>query len=336
MQPRELHGLLQSLAAVQLAKLLLAPLALCLLGLLCGGLFTAGAVGAVLWSDGQWQAPLAAVVEAPPDRVDPALEGALVRVVGEATVASPAEDPQLHVGQEGAVGLVRVVETWQWIERFEYRRVGIGGQQRRYAVYHQAWSEGLHDSRRFEDPEGHVNPTEVPLRSAVVIGPGARVGAYGLAPGVLEALHEDAPLDDVVLQEADAAAAGGRLVDGRIHLHPEPLQPQIGDQRVRYRALPRQQLTVMGMQEAGQLVPWPNPPHAPVMLAQLGDVGVGELVWARRQQAMVAGGMGALLGGVLCAGGGAPLLVGAGVALLLRRAWRRSSPPGTPPGPLPG
>ncbi|MFM2247191.1 MAG: hypothetical protein RL071_3265 [Pseudomonadota bacterium] len=303
--------------------------------LLCGGSFVGLAAGAVAWTDSQWRGVLAAVVDAPADTVDPTRDGALIRVVAQATADAPARDEAFAVQRPHAVALVRVVETFQWVEVTETHRSGSGRSARRThtKAYHQDWSQDLIDTRGFEQPEGHENPTRIPHDGRVVLGDGARLGAYALTEEVIEALP---PLDPVPLTEGDADAAGGRLLDGHIHLHATPHRPGIGDQRVSYRALTPRMLTVMAMQDGGQLRPWPQPPAAPVLLAQPGEVSASALVWAERRASFQTGGMMAVIGAFICAVAALPLGLAGVLALiipLVKRVTGRTAH-ADPEGPL--
>jgi hypothetical protein len=289
--------------------------------LLCGGSFFGVAVGSVALSEGQWRAALDAVVDAPGDTIDPALDGALVRVVGEATAEAPARDGAFAFEHPDAVALLRVVETFQWIEAEETSRSGVGRGARttRTKVYHTDWSPTLIDHRTFARPEGHENPAAVPHSDLLVLADGARVGAYTLTAEVVHALPE---LDPVALTATAAVAAGGQLHGGHIHLHATPDRPAIGDQRISYRALPPRLLTVMAMQDAGQLRPWPQPPSPPLVLAQPGEVSASALVWAERRGSLEAGGGLAILGSFICAFAAVPLFMAGAIAFVISQVRR--------------
>src|SRR5689334_3876368 len=87
-----------------------------------GPAIIAAAAWVIFWNEGgaaKTQAGLAegaaAVVSASPDKVDPANEGKLVHVVGQATTGETLSDPLLHVSTP-AIRLKRTVEMYQWRE----------------------------------------------------------------------------------------------------------------------------------------------------------------------------------------------------------------------------
>ena len=327
----------RSIVQLKVGLSMVAPLVAGIFCLMCGGAVVTTAAGGVVWNDHQWRAAQDAVVDAPADSLDPALDGALVRVAADATPREPVLDATFSFQRADTVALVRVVETWQWVETRQATPPGTRGGSTGREVYHREWSEKLHDSQAFARPDGHANPSQVPHAGRVVLADGAQAGGLALSPEVITALEAAAPLDAVPIDHADAAAAGGLKVDDFIHLHPRPHQPEVGDQRISYRALPRGPITVVAMQQAGALRPWPNPPGAAVMLAGRGTVSAADLIWAERQQAFVAGGMGAAVGGLLCIVGAAlvPVLL-LGYFLLFRRWSTRAPASSGPPGGSPG
>jgi hypothetical protein len=298
MKPDDLLSNVQSLVRIKVGLSLVVPMIIGVLFLVCGGVVATTAAGVVGWNDHQWRAAQHAVVDAPSGGLDPSLDGALIRVAADATADAPVLDDTFSFQRADAVALVRVVETWQWVET-QKTSSGSGRKSQRQAEYNREWSEKLHDSSTFLRPEGHTNPTQVPHQRKVVRGAGAQVGGLALTDEVIAALDAATPLDTVAIEERDAVSAGGLRVDTYIHLHPRPHQPEVGDQRISYRALPSSRITVLAMQEGGQLRPWSNPPAAPIMLAVRGDVSAEDLIWAERQQAFLLGGIGATVGGVI-------------------------------------
>jgi hypothetical protein len=299
--------------------------------LMCGGAVVTTAGGGVLWNDHRWRVAQDAVVDVPAGSLDPGLDGALIRLAAEATSSAPVLDATFSFRRADTVALVRVVETWQWVETRQASPPGTRDRSRPQYTYHREWSGTLHDSQAFAQPDSHANPLQVPHAGRVVLAEGAQAGGLALTPEVITALETVAPLDAVPIEHADAEAAGGLKVDDFIHLHARPHQPEVGDQRISYRALPRGPITVVAMQQAGALRPWPNPPGEAVMLAERGTVSAADLIWAERQQAFVAGGMGASVGGLLCIVGGALVPVVLLAYFLLFRRW--APPPQVPSGP---
>lgn len=298
-----------------------------LLMLSCGGVVAALGIGGLIWTDARWRTALETVVEAPAHRVDPQLEGALVHVVAETSTEHSARDEPFLISRPNAVALVRVVETWQWVESTESTTTGSGSNRRTTSrkVYEQEWSEGLLDSSEFYKPDGHTNPDQVAYKGLTVLGNGARLGAYQLTMPVVDALPS---LDPLVLSEPDAARAEGRLLHNRIHLHDNPRDPGLGDQRISYRLLSPGVLTVMAMQQDDQLHEWRKMHSMPVLLAHPGEMTATEMVWVERREGLFAGGVLAGLGGFVCCFGMVPVFLMVGLAWLLFVVSKRGNPTG--------
>ena len=103
------------------------------------------------------------VKTADPSRVDPQLDGEVVRVEGLAVPEAELIDPDVGVRASGLL-LERSVEMWQWLEN------EVDGE----TAYEQAWSNVLVDSDAFAVPDGHQNPDEP--RSAPSAADGHRQG----------------------------------------------------------------------------------------------------------------------------------------------------------------
>jgi len=298
-------------------------LAVVFLVLSCGGGLAACGVGGMIWSNALWRAALEAVEEAPADRVDPSLDGELVHVVAQATMNAPAGDELFMMNSDEAVGLVRVIETWQWVEKTETTSSGVGSNRRSTTnyVYRRDWAEGLIDSSTFHHSDGHTNPPQVEYQGLTVVGNGARLGAYTLSPAVIDALPT---LDELPLDATDARRAEGELSNNRIHLHEDPQEPQLGDQRLFYRVLSPSVLSVMAVQDDGHFRAWEHDPSRPVLLAHQGSMTATELVWIERRKALFVGGLVASIGGAFCCFAALPTLIPLLLLVVVFRAWSRS------------
>lgn len=101
----------------------------------------------------------ASVVEADVQSVDPAQEGKLVHLVGEATTADVLSDEAYGVS-ETAIRLERKIEMYQWVESADTREEKkLGGKIERTTVYSYSkeWCGSAVDSDGFKE-SGHVNP----------------------------------------------------------------------------------------------------------------------------------------------------------------------------------
>ena len=181
--------------------------------------------------------PIAAL----PERVEPANDGARVKVTGLLASGGMVRDPQLGVSAHAAA-LWREAEMLQWQEHCSADSCS----------YDKVWSPSAIDSRAFRHPEGHQNP---PLRlpGAKFDAPELRLGAYGIDPALLEGQLKpsDLPVRAADLPPNLAASFSER--DGVLYAGGDPAHPDVGTVRVRYRTLPLSTVTLQGVQKGKRL-----------------------------------------------------------------------------------
>lgn len=143
-----------------------------------------------------------------------------------------------------AAKLVRVVEMYQWQQGAEE---GVG--------YGQVWSEIPIDSTAFAEPGGHVNPP-MPYRSATYGALAARVGKVTLSEKLAMQLPgaQDYPLTEDSLSKINPELTGFTLYKGTYYRGENPDTPEIGDLRVRFKAvLPGDRVSISGQLQDGVL-----------------------------------------------------------------------------------
>ncbi|HEY0836359.1 MAG TPA: TMEM43 family protein, partial [Azospirillum sp.] len=237
----------------RLGGALMAPL----VGLVC----VVGGVVLLSWNEGRavdaataLSAGAGSVVSVAAGVVDPALDGRLVHVLGAATVGEALRDPALGVGWSGLLRLRRTVQMYQWKQTESTRSERqLGGSERTETVYdyERTWSEQPIDSSRFRIPEGHRNPA-MPLRSLSVDSRDTRVGGHLVTPAVLANLDAFQPLTPGTA----ASDPAYRAADGGLYRGADPLNPRVGDVRVRFEGVVAQPITVVAGQSRGGLVPF--------------------------------------------------------------------------------
>ncbi|MDX6748875.1 TMEM43 family protein [Geminicoccaceae bacterium 1502E] len=225
--------------------------------------------------------------------VDPQAPGGeaagAVFVQGATVVEQPPRDPLLGVSAH-ALRLDRLVEMYQWREH----REGTG--DNKTVAYEPVWSAALIDSSRFDQRLAHGNPGSMAIPRASFAAPEARLGRLLLSPEVLAEL----PATMAVPAPAGALAgqAGRRFRKAGDWLHTGDAQdPAIGDLRLRFLAVPAQEISVVAGLESGRLVPWRTPGGRTVALAAAGRQEAGELLgraqredWLGAWQARAGGG----------------------------------------------
>jgi hypothetical protein len=221
-------------------------------------------------------------VGAPADRIDPALDGQLVHVVGE--VAAPGLLVDEATGKSVAgLRLVREVEFYQWRETASSEtRTKLGGGQETVTTYSyaQGWSPDPVDSAGFARPEGHANPA--PWTGDADLTPvEAQMGPYRLTQDALERLPAREVLRPTAAEAEAAAQRLGRpvtVVDDALFVGASAAQPQVGDVRIRYAMAPAGQVTVVGRQAGADLVPHATRTGGAIFELRAGTVPAAEVL----------------------------------------------------------
>lgn len=198
------------------------------------------------------------VVTVAPDRVDPANDGRLVHVAGEAETGDTLSDPTFGVALE-AIGLDRTVEMYQWVERAESeteRRVGGKEVTTTTYTYERAWQDEPVSSAGFEQPEGHANPGAFPFTSSLTRARNVTVGAYRLPGSLIEQIDSFEPLPLSAEQLPAELGDRARVLDGGVYIGVDPATPAIGDVRVRFQVVRPTMVSAIAQQFQGGLAPY--------------------------------------------------------------------------------
>lgn len=249
-------------------------------GLLFGGLFLLASLVLQFWNEGRTVARDAvldqgrgAVQSLAAARPDPALEGRLVHVVGEASAAEPLLDEEFGV-RVPALALRRRVEMYQWVEkrdRREEKQIGGGTQKVTRYRYEARWDEDAIDSGDFAEREGHENPGALPFASQTRRASGVKLGEFLLAPEVSREIGgwEAVAPDQIELPPNLAASfrADGKWFSTSV----DPKQPAVGDVRVRFERVPAGRISVLARQAGATLVPQAEAEGGELLLVARGE-----------------------------------------------------------------
>ena len=126
------------------------------------------------------------VVDADPATLNPADEGKLVHVTGQAATGETLADAVFGVSAP-AVKLRRSAEMYQWQEHKKERtekKFGGGTQTVTTYTYDRTWSSQPIDSANFREHD-KVNPAEMPYHSETFTAHDVTLGAYRLTPSLL-------------------------------------------------------------------------------------------------------------------------------------------------------
>jgi hypothetical protein len=224
------------------------------------------------------------VLEVSADKLDPANEGKLVHISGDAVPQEIPADKRLGVEAKGAMSLTRVVEMLQWkeIER-DVERKDADGKVTKTKVYDydKTWSDKLIDSSRFKMATAPKNP-EMPLNGESFTVAAATVGAFTLSGNDVARLGKKTPvqLSDSGAASVVAAIGGTKpiwLVGNRFLLADNADQPQVGDIRIGYERGDVSRLSAIGKQIGGRLGPYTTSNGRDVFLIQAGNASASEM-----------------------------------------------------------
>jgi len=213
------------------------------------------------------------------ERIDPATEGKLVHLSGAVVPQSVPRDTQFGIEAAGAVGLVRQVEMFQWVETSESRtQTKLGGSEETVTVYSYSrqWRADHIDSAAFRISEGHENPDRMLPQGRFII-PEALVGAFTVEGALLA---EVGPRSAVALQAdaADAIARGltGRrpvgAQDGGVYVGQDAGVPAIGDLRISFQRIDLDRASLIGVQTGERIGAYTAGNGQSFLLAEAGTV----------------------------------------------------------------
>jgi hypothetical protein len=239
--------------------------------LVVGTLLVLAASVALFWNEWRSASRNAALVagerglvEIGIDRVPAAVPSGLVHLGGPARPSGAIADPIFPV-REAALRLDRIVEMYQWREHRE------GSGDNRTYRYERVWAEGRIASERFRAGGTRINPAAPAIASVRLYPDEVAIGTYALAPALIDLLPASAvvtvpPPGEVFLRSQLLRA------DGTGYTTTRGAAPEIGDVRVRFRAVPAGTVSVLGGLDGSVLRPWRAPGGGAVALAEPGLV----------------------------------------------------------------
>lgn len=193
------------------------------------------------------------------DRVDPAREGQLVHVTGQAVARAEVVDPDTGVSAPG-VQLVRAVQMFQWVERRqEVVETDEQGREQRVVryTYEPLWLQSWRDPGEFKGPQPPRNPSAMPYRTEQWLADHVTVGAFRLTP--LQVLRIGSREDlDLSRFEPERRVAAGTLVrhGNEYYLGRDPARPQIGDMRISYAFMRPGPVSILAAQSGSGFAPY--------------------------------------------------------------------------------
>ncbi|MBB4065876.1 TMEM43 family protein [Gellertiella hungarica] len=215
---------------------------------------------------------------------DQANEGKLVHISGPVVPGGLVEDSEFGIVADGAVGLNRSVEMYQWVEKQEShtdKQLGGGEETTTTYTYSKEWSDRPVDSSRFKKPDGHENP-EMPISSQNFEVSDAKVGGFTIRGEDIAPLGEASPVR-MTEENIDAFNAyfgdsrPVKLSQGGIYAGSNPSSPSVGDLRITYSRGDLKEASFVGKQNGEGLGPYTASNGHDIFLSAAGKVPAAQM-----------------------------------------------------------
>jgi len=254
-----------------------------LIKILVGFILLVACIWLLFWNEGRSVKTYRALVEGAGlvvsldnGSVDPANDGRLVHISGPVKPVGVPQDDMLGISAEGAAGLERIVEMYQWAESSQSEtRKQLGGSEETVTTYsyRKEWSRDEISSGSFRQP-GHDNPRK-PVADARFSVPSATIGAFSIEGRAVARLGEErtVPLGAAEASRLGEAVSLGKpvsVVAGAAVFSLNPQDPQIGDIRIRFERSDVSEASFVGAQRGTGLVPYKTTNGRELFLSEAG------------------------------------------------------------------
>lgn len=228
-------------------------------GILFGVIFIVVAFPLLFWNEGravktrkslnQGQQEVISLSSTTPD---PANNGKLVHLTGEATTEQVLKDEKYNIASNSLV-LKRTVEMYQWEENKEtHTKKKLGGSEEQVTTYSydRVWHEGRIDSSHFHKSESYSNPTAAEQSKSVIANP-VTVGGFTLPDSLKSQLSNFTalPLNPVGPMPEKMGGKKLTLSEENIYLGANPSAPAIGDLRISYSVVNPGEVSLISKQK---------------------------------------------------------------------------------------
>ncbi len=269
-----------------------------LIGLILGPLLVLGMIWLLSWNEGrsvQTYRALAEgagiVVSVENGSIDPANEGKLVHISGSVKPDGTPEDAALGVSAEGAAGLNRKVEMYQWVEdsKSETKKTLGGGEETVTTyTYRKEWRPRRVDSADFKQADQHQNP-DMPIEGERFTVATATLGAFTVDGKAVADLGTDSPVKlsaDVVGQVTSALGSDKPVkADGTtIYVSQNRQSPAIGDLRISFSREDISAASFVGAQKGATIARYKASNGRELFLSAAGQVGAADMFEAAQSE----------------------------------------------------
>ena len=193
--------------------------------------------------------------------LDPSFDGKLVHLTGFATTEETFADSTFGIFANDILSMKREVEYYQMVERTETEtKKKLDGSEEQITTYYydEKWVSDPVDSKDFYDSDRReANWTLVTCEDREYVAQEAVVGAYKLPESMVASLSNEKRMDihpdQEYLDAIDEIAKRNfytrkdlvQVADNSVYIGLNPAQPAIGDVRVRFYAVPKENVSIL-------------------------------------------------------------------------------------------
>lgn len=200
----------------------------------------------------------AALVEISSETVNPENEGSLVHLSGFATTNDTLADPRFGI-EVNAIKLERVVEMYQYKEtKKTEENDNLGGSTTKTETftYEEVWSSSLINSDNFYE-SWRKNPKYFDNKAENWSANNVTLEAFNLSDGIINSMSGYEALA-VNSETTDTSQGNFKITQGIIYYGADAKFPEIGDERISYRVLYPQDVSIIAQQFGQTFKPYPK------------------------------------------------------------------------------
>ncbi len=269
-----------------------------LVGLVIGPLLVLGMIWFLSWNEGRSVQTYRALVEGAglvasvdSGSIDAANEGKLIHVSGPVKPDGTPEDAALGVVAEGAAGLSRKVEMYQWVEdsSSETKKTLGGGEETVTTyTYKKEWRPRRVDSSDFKQPDQHQNP-DMPLEGDRFTVATATLGAFTVDGETVANLGADSPVKltpDIAGRVASALGTAKPVkADGTtLYVGNSRQSPAVGDLRISFTRADISEASFVGAQKGASIAAYKASNGREILLSGAGRETPAEMFDAAQSE----------------------------------------------------
>jgi hypothetical protein len=269
-----------------------------LVGLVIGPLLVLGMIWLLSWNEGRSVQTYRALVEGAglvvsvdSGSIDTANEGKLIHVSGPVKPDGTPEDAALGVVAEGAAGLSRKVEMYQWVEdsSSETKKTLGGGEETVTTyTYKKEWRPRRVDSSDFKQPDQHQNP-DMPLEGDRFTVATVTLGAFTVDGETVANLGTSSPVKltpDVAERVASALGTAKPVkADGTtLYVGNSRQSPAVGDLRISFTRADISEASFVGAQKGATITAYKASNGREILLSGAGRETPAEMFDAAQSE----------------------------------------------------